>query len=155
MAIEVKEDYINKIVDKTLELKSLSKAIEVLKASNDIDKKISYSVYEKHISSVNRIIEFKREKKVKRDAVLKQVLELTDKGYKYFEISEKLNITKSIVWGMVNRRNGVVNSRRFKKRREAKKLIKYWSKYSSQKSVLTNETIQAFELLKLKAPKRL
>jgi hypothetical protein len=155
MAVKIKEEYINKIVEKTLEVGSMYGAINVLRESNEIDKNISYSVYEKHASLVNRIIEFKRENKAKRDAVLKKVLELTDEGYKYFEISKALNVSKSVVWGMVHRRKGEAISRRFKERKQAKSLIESWYKYSSPKSVLTNETIKAFELLNLTTPKRL
>ncbi|GAG49898.1 unnamed protein product, partial [marine sediment metagenome] len=64
------------------------------------------------------------------------------------EIGRKLNINNSFAWYLVNKRE-VLDKSELKK---AKKIVNHWNKYSLKSSVLTQQTIQAFELLGLDLP---
>ncbi|GAH04290.1 unnamed protein product [marine sediment metagenome] len=139
---------IKNILDLAIELNSLNSAINQLRETSVINKDLSLSYYEYMVSSTTRCKEWRSKQKEHREQLKHQVLELMDKGFNYSEIGRKLNINNSFAWYLVNKRE-VLDKSELKK---AKKIVNHWNKYSLKSSVLTQQTIQAFELLGLDLP---
>lgn len=143
-----KEQDIKNILDLAIKLNCLRSAINQLREKNIINKSLSLSYYQYMVTNTDRCKEWRLKQKEQREQLKEQVLELIDKGFNYSEIGRKLNINNSFAWYLVNKRE-VLDKSELKK---AKKIVNHWNKYSLKSSVLTQQTIQAFELLGLDLP---
>ena len=150
--IEINENDYDLIMKKAIQLNSATKAIKELRDKKLINTGVSDSFHKRILVKREDYKDWIKGRKLKSDQLKDKIKELSFNGSSILEIQKELGLSQSFVWDTLNR------NRKLRKKRmlvKAKELVNNWNKYSTINSIMSQQTIQAFEYLNLTPPERL